>query len=86
MDFSANLYNSRTWILDTVQKVLLSKANTENRIEKQWLKILITRPTKNKIVKNPLQKRPHFSTFTFCFGRSLRMTFLMIEWTRVKDD
>jgi len=31
MDFSANLYNSKMWILDTVQKVLLFTAKTEKK-------------------------------------------------------
>ncbi len=38
MDFSSNFYNSKSWILDTVQKVLLSKANTEKRLKKERLK------------------------------------------------
>ena len=72
MDFSRNLYNSKTWILDTVQKVLLTKANTENRIEKQWLKNPYNPPNEKQNSQKSLAKTSSFFDFYILFWPKFR--------------
>ena len=67
MDFSANLYNSRTWILDTVQKVLLSKANTEKRVGEAQFKNPHNPPNEKQNSQKSLAKTSSFFDFYILF-------------------
>ena len=67
MDFSPNLYNSKTWILDTVQKVLLSKANTEKRVVEAWFKNPYNPPNEKQNSQKSHTKTPLFFDFYILF-------------------
>ena len=84
MDFSANLYNSKMWILDTVQKVLLSTAKTEKRKGERLLK----KPHNSAIENQNSEKSPAKppSIFDFYISKSdqiVEMAFFVNKWTRV---
>jgi len=84
MDFSPNLYISKTWILDTVQKVLLSAAKTEKEIGEKLLK----KPHNSAIGNQNSEKSPAKPPSIFDFyisksGQIVEMGFFVNKWTRV---
>lgn len=87
MDFPRNLYNSKTWILDTVQKVLLSIAKTEKEEGEKILK-----KPHNSAIENPnSEKSPAKppSIFDFYISKSAQiaeMGFFVNKWTRVMHE